>query len=439
MTQFEPTASRERLHVLDVLRGVALLGILMMNIPYFAMPFAAYANLNLWGGSDGANLWGFLVQWTLFEGKMRAIFSLLFGVGIILFIQHASARRDSVAVGDLFARRMLWLLLFGVLHAWFIWYGDILYPYALVGLMLFAWRTMRPKTLFTIAAAGIVLLAAGAFGFGFSLREQREAALAAQAVEAKGGTLTDEQQEAKESWEEIRKQNLPTRAEMQKEIDAYRGGYASAMEQRASVVSKFHFLPVYFPVFFDFAAMMLIGMAFYKLGIIQGERPVGFYARFAAVGYAIGLPLEAASAGMMYAWNFDLAGNAFASAPHQIGRVAVALAHVAVVIVAVQRGWLTALTDRLASVGRMAFSNYISHSVICSLIFYSPGLALMGQVQRYQLYYFVAGIWAFNLLWSHWWLTRYHFGPLEWCWRSLTYWQRQPMRRAPPAPAPVSV
>jgi uncharacterized protein len=102
---------------LDVLRGAALLGILMMNIPYFGMPAAAYAQLNAWGGNDGANLWAFFLQWTLFEGTMRALFSLLFGAGIYLFIEHATARRDNVAVGDLFVRRVLWLLLFGILHA----------------------------------------------------------------------------------------------------------------------------------------------------------------------------------------------------------------------------------------------------------------------------------------------------------------------------------
>ena len=440
MTVYQPVSARERVHLLDVLRGCALLGILLMNIPYFAMPMAAYANLNLYGGgSEGANLWTVLLQWTLFEGKMRALFSLLFGAGIVLFIERATARRDSVAAADLFARRMLWLLLFGVIHAWFIWYGDILYPYAVCGLLIFAWRTLPPRTLFNIAAGFVLFLSLAMVGDGFNKRERRAAAMEAQAIEAKGGMLTEEQVEAKEAWEEMRTQGVPTAAEMQEEIDAYRGGYASAMEHRATVVTKWHFIPVYFPVLFDFAAMMLIGMAFYKLGILQGDRPIEFYRRMALVGYAIGLPLSAASAYLMYAWDFDLAGNAFASAPLQLGRVPTALAHFAVIAVVVKRGLLRPLTGRLAAVGQMAFSNYIAHSVICSLLFYSPGLALMGQVPRYQLYYFVLAIWAFNLLWSPWWLARYHFGPLEWCWRSLTYWQRQPMRRAPgPTPA-VSV
>jgi uncharacterized protein len=196
---------------------------------------------------------------------------------------------------------------------------------------------------------------------------------------------------------------------------------------------------LYFPVFIDFWALMLIGMGLYKLGILQGSRPLEFYARMAVIGSGIGLPLNAASAYLMYRWNFDFVGNQFANTPHQLARVATVLAHVALINIVVKRGWLTGLTDRLAAVGQMAFSNYISHSIICSVVFYSPGLALMGQVQRYQLYFVVAGIWTFNLLWSPWWLARYRFGPLEWCWRSLTYWRKQPMRRVAAAALPVGI
>lgn len=439
MTEFEPVSTRERLRTLDVLRGCALLGILLMNIPYFGMPFTAYMRLNDWGGNDGANLWTFLVQWVLFDGKMRALFSILFGAGIILFIDRAAARRDSVAVGDLFVRRMLWLLLFGFIHAWFIWYGDILYPYAVCGLLIFPLRTLAPRHLFAAAAAGLLLLTVGIVGDSFSKQEQRQAAVEAMRTEARGLTLTEKQVEAKRTWTEVLKQQAPSRAEMQKEVDAYRSGYAGAMRQRAKVNRKWHFVPVYFPLFFDFWSLMLIGMGLYKLGILQGERSSDFYVRMATIGYGLGLTVNTVSAYLMYTWNFDLVGNQFANTPYQFGRVATVLGHISLIILVLKHGWLEPLTNRLAAVGQMAFSNYISHSVICSLIFYSPGFALMGQLQRYQLYFVVFGIWAFNLLWSPWWLARYRFGPLEWCWRSLTYWQRQPMRRDAVVLLPISI
>lgn len=440
MSEFAPVSPAERLRNLDVLRGCALLGILMMNIPYFAMPFAAYANLHLAGGpAEGANLWSFFVQWTLFEGKMRALFSILFGAGIVLFMQHAAARRDSADVGDLFARRMLWLLLFGAVHAWFIWYGDILYPYAICGLLIFPFRAMSPRRLFATAGVALTLLTLMIAGDGFNKRSQREEGTAALAAEARGETLNAEQRDAKETWQELLEENAPPPEELEKEIDGYRSGYVGALKQRAAVVLKWHFVPVYFPSLFDMWALMLIGMGLFKTGVLQGGRPIGFYRRTALIGYAIGLPLNAASAYLMYAWNFDFVGNAFANIPYQFGRVATVLGHLSLITIVLERGWLAWLTDRVAAVGRMAFSNYIAQSVICSAIFYSPGLALMGQVQRYQLYFFVLGIWAFNLLWSQWWLQRFRFGPLEWCWRSLVYWQRQPMRRTAAAAAPAAI
>jgi uncharacterized protein len=192
-------------------------------------------------------------------------------------------------------------------------------------------------------------------------------------------------------------------------------------------------VPVYFPGGPDIWALMLIGMALYKLGVLQGQRSPGFYVRMAAISYVIGIPLNTLSTYGMIASNFDLVAGVFWNAPYQIGRVSVALGHAAVLILLVKHARLTWLTDRLAAVGQMAFSNYISHSIIYALVFYAPGLRMMGQLQRYQLYAFVLGIWILNLVWSPIWLRYFHFGPLEWCWRSLTYWQRQPMRRRTPA------
>jgi len=124
-TRFDPVSSDERLRTLDVLRGAALLGIVLMNVVFTGLPFAAYANPNLWGGNDPLNVGVFAVQWVLFDGKMRALFSMMFGAGIVLFMERALARENSVRPADLLTRRMLWLMLFGALHGWLIWAGDI--------------------------------------------------------------------------------------------------------------------------------------------------------------------------------------------------------------------------------------------------------------------------------------------------------------------------
>jgi uncharacterized protein len=430
-TGYTPTAAFERIRTLDVVRGTALLGILLMNILTFGMPLKAYANLNLWGGRDGLDLWTFVVQWIFFEGKMRALFSMMFGAGIAIFLQRAIAREDRAGAADLFVRRMSWLMLFGILHAWLIWYGDIIYAYGVCGVFLFPYRTMRPRSLCIVAAAGLLFATAMLAGDGYSKYSKRAAAMQARALEAAGQTLTTEQRDAKTAWDETWNEVMPPRSELQEEVDGYRSGYVGAIKERAEVVVMWHFIPVYFPVLADFWAMMLLGMALYKLGVLQGERPPGFYVTMAAVGYAIAVPVNAASTWFMVAYDFDPVASAVANVPHQLGRVAMALAHMAVIVIVVQRGWLRRLTDRLAAVGQTALTNYIGTSVLCSVIFYKPGFALMGQLQRHELYYVVAVVWVVNLAWSKWWLTRYQFGPLEWCWRSLTYWRRQPMRRSP--------
>lgn len=157
-TAFEPIPPQERLRTLDVLRGAALLGILLMNILVFGLPTGAYANPRVWGGNDAINLWTLAIHWVLFEGKMRALFSIMFGVGIVIFMERALARENSVKAADLYVRRMLWLMTFGAVHAWLIWHGDILYAYALCGLLIFPVRNASPKALFVTAAVALVLM-----------------------------------------------------------------------------------------------------------------------------------------------------------------------------------------------------------------------------------------------------------------------------------------
>jgi uncharacterized protein len=434
---FEPVSSDARLRTLDVLRGTALLGIALMNIVFSGLPMAAYSNPNVWGGNDPLNLGVLAVQWILFDGKMRALFSMMFGAGIVLFMERALARENSVRAADLLTRRMLWLMLFGALHGWLIWAGDILYAYGLFGLLVVPMRNVSPRKLLITAGVFLVLLSLAVVGFGFRQRSTRNAAMAARAVEAQGRALTKEQQDEKKEWDEAYNQALPSREKLQEEVDNYRKGYGGVMTQRVPVMRQLNFAPVYFPGGVDIWALMLIGMALFKLGVLQGERSSGFYTRLAIAGYAFGIPLNSMSTWGMFSSNFDIVATTFWNVPYEIGRVAVALGHASLIILLAKGAWMKWLTDRLAAVGQMAFSNYISHSIIYALVFYAPGLRLFGQLQRYQLYYIVLGMWLLSLAVSPIWLRHFRFGPLEWCWRSLTYWKRQPMRQRSGVPADV--
>jgi len=385
-TSYAPVATQDRLFTLDVLRGAALLGILLMNIVNFGLPRAAYQNPDLWGGNEAPNLAAFAIHWIFFEGKMRGLFSAMFGAGMVIFMERAAARDNSVRAADLYCRRMLWLMAFGIVHSWLIWSGDILYSYALCGLLLFPLRNLSPKALFITGGAALLAWQVFISANGFLMLSTRNAAVAARAEEAAGRTLTKEQQEARKAWD--------------------------------------------LPLYGDVWGMMLIGMGLYKLGVLQGTRSRLFYLRMALIGYGIGVPLNAFTTYAMISSHYEIITIYMANMPHQLGRASVALGHAAVLLLLAREIRWRWLTNPLAAVGQTALSNYIATSIICALIFFTPGLGLIGQLQRYQLYFVVAGVWIFNLAWSPWWLRRYFFGPLEWCWRSLTYWRRQPLRRS---------
>ena len=385
-TSYAPVATQDRLFTLDVLRGAALLGILLMNIVNFGLPRAAYQNPDLWGGNEAPNLAAFAIHWIFFEGKMRGLFSAMFGAGMVIFMERAAARDNSVRAADLYCRRMLWLMAFGIVHSWLIWSGDILYSYALCGLLLFPLRNLSPKALFITGGAALLAWQVFISANGFLMLSTRNAAVAARAEEAAGRTLTKEQQEARKAWD--------------------------------------------LPLYGDVWGMMLIGMGLYKLGVLQGTRSRLFYLRMALIGYGIGVPLNAFTTYAMISSHYEIITIYMANMPHQLGRASVALGHAAVLLLLAREIRWRWLTSPLAAVGQTALSNYIATSIICALIFFTPGLGLIGQLQRYQLYFVVAGVWIFNLAGSPWWLRSYFFGPLEWCWRSLTYWRRQAMRRS---------
>jgi uncharacterized protein len=176
--------------------------------------------------------------------------------------------------------------------------------------------------------------------------------------------------------------------------------------------------------------MMLVGIAFAKSGVLSAGRSFAFYARMLIGGYAIGLPIGTVAAWLAYKQNFEPLQTVLVFSTYQSARVAMTLGHTAALLLICKAGWFSGLQRRLAAVGQMALSNYIAHSLIYGVVFYGYGFDLFGQLQRYQLYYVVLGMWIFSLIVSPLWLARYRFGPLEWCWRSLTYWKRQPMRIA---------
>ena len=428
-SQLVPVRETERINSLDVIRGVSLLGILLMNIVMMGLPDEAYADPAVIGGATGWNLWAWCIASMGFEGAMRAIFSMLFGAGVLLFTGRDEEKAGGISVADAWYRRTIWLFVFGMIHAYILlWPGDILYSYGLMGMFLFPFRKVAPGKLF---AVGMALLLAGAAAYlteNIHTLDLHAKAMAAEQAKTKGETLGKDFQTAIDDWNEKIEEKKSSPEKLQEVISNVQGGYFSAMKQKAGNTflyeSTFHYRYDYF----DILSMMLIGMALFKWRILQAERSARFYVAMVIVGYAIGLAVNWRETRMIMEQGFSVVSFYRANVTYDLGRIAMTGGHIGLMMLICKLGLLRRLTRRLAAVGRMALTNYISHTIFTTVFF--VGFAQYGKWERHQLYFLVLSIWLFQLITSPVWLQHFHFGPLEWLWRSLTYLKKQPFRRS---------
>ena len=423
-----PVEARDRFASLDRLRGVAILGILVMNIYGFAMPFAAYMNPLRMGGTEAYNIGTWILTHILFDQKFMSIFAMLFGAGIVLMAERAESRHARPA--RFFYRRQFWLVVIGALHGYLIWLGDILFAYALIGMLVYTLRKRRPRTLIIVACVILPLPLLFNFGNAIQMEQMMQEVAEIEAVQATGEELDEEQQQLLDDWEQQRVFMFPTDEDLRDEVAVHRGSYADIVRFRAPIVAMMQVFMVLIYGLWRISALMMIGMAMMKLGILTGERSADFYRNMMLAGYIAGLPLTVFSAFDLYAHQFDqLYAMRFGGIANYFGSVLVALGHIGLVMWLTRRGVLSRLLDRFAAVGRMALSDSLAHSLILTTVFYGYGLGLYGSVPRAWQMAFVAAVIFLQLAWSKWWLERYRFGPAEWAWRSLTYGKLQPMKQ----------
>lgn len=428
----EPITQAQRIPSIDVLRGVALLGILAMNVMTFAMPMAAYMNPTVFTDYSGTNRVTYWVVHTVFDMKMMGLFSMLFGAGVVIWSRKAESPEEARRLRWLWLRRMWWLLVIGMVHAWLIWEGDILVSYAVCGILVLWWLRRLPARWLLVAAGGFfavhLLLNLGfAYNTWFLFSDAQDAVAQRQHLVEAGRFTAEElaaQQEAMRAFSE------PTQEQIAEEIGQLRGSWMEVFRARAAFTAAMQvmYLPMF--VFWRATSMMLLGAALTKMGVLTGERSERAYARLAFVGYGLGLPLLVAGIAYNEIHEFDQVSFAF---PGQwfnlIGAVPMMLGHAGLILWIVKMGYLSSLASALARVGQMAFTNYLMQSVLCSLIFYGWALGFAGEFGRLGQELIVIVVWAVETLWSVAWLSKHRFGPAEWLWRSLTYWELQPMRR----------
>ncbi len=428
-----PVQERQRIRSIDVLRGVAVLGILPMNIPFFALSNFGFVNPSITGGFEGRNFWTWYLGHLVFELKMMAIFSMLFGAGLVLISDRAAAKGRSPA--GIYYRRVMWLLLIGLIHAYGFWWGDILVIYALCGFLLYPLRRIPARWLVLIGIVVNLTAVPVQFGQGAWFEFMRDQAALADGAVARGEEPTEFQQGMKEGWEDIAKDFVGTPEALEEERKRYVEGGWDLFVSRAKENVFFQTFGFFFFGLWRPGGMMILGMGLMKLGIFSAARSNRFYGIGAVLGYVIGLPIVWLGAERNPAHAFDMI-YMFKEGFHYnyIGSMFAAFAHVCVVMLICKNGALPRTSGLLADVGRMPLTNYLMQTLICTTVFYGYGLALWGRFDRFELLAFVLGIWVLLVLLSRWWMARFRFGPAEWLWRSLSYWSLQPMRHAAPAP-----
>ncbi|MGD2086509.1 MAG: DUF418 domain-containing protein [Candidatus Aminicenantes bacterium] len=405
-----PTAPSQRIVSIDVLRGFALLGILASNIQAFAMIYAVIGNPTVFGDFTGGNYVVAMLTRVLVQGKFYPLFSMLFGAGVYLMAKKIEAKGGKPEAQHL--RRMIWLIAIAWLHIFLFWAGDILFIYGLSGLAAFLFRKLSPRILLII---GLILVFIPVFQSA-----ERQASLSLK---------TPEQLAA------ISSSRRPNQEAIDKGIAYYQGNWTALMSARVKYRwSGFRQIGTLYELGM-YTGWMLLGMALFKFGILTANVSKRVLWLFLILGLGIGVPFR------FYHWicnslhNWDLW---FLPTPswfiywETILRTAVyfliPLGYIGGIMLICRNRRLGRLTARLAAVGRMALTNYLMHSAICSFIFFGYGLGLFGKVDRMGQLLVVLLIWVFQLWFSPLWLKHFRFGPMEWLWRSLTYWKMQPMR-----------
>jgi uncharacterized protein len=412
-----------RIASLDIVRGVAVMGILAMNIVAFAMPFQAYMNPLAFGAEGPADIASWAFNFVFVDGKMRGLFSFLFGASMLLVIERAEAAGRSGAA--IHYARMAWLLVFGLIHFYFIWYGDILAGYAQVGLIAFFFRRRSTRALIRwgVGLVAVQLLVfAGLAGGSFYL--QTQAALPGAAAEVV------------QEWQGLQAElGAPTASALSEKLALFTGPYRGIVAHQLEGWAE----PFVGTLMFGWEtlAYFLFGMAALKSGFLRGEWDDARYRRTALIGFAVAVPVYVVLGWIAYQGRFEvpimLATVMAATVPF---RPLMVVATAALVILLTRRGG--ALVERIAAAGRAAFTNYLGTSIVMTALFYGWGLGMYGTFSRIELWIVVFAMWALMLLWSKPWLERFQYGPLEWLWRSLSRFEPQPMRRRPqPAAAAV--
>lgn len=410
--EFAPVLPTERIAVLDVLRGFALLGIALMNIEFFTRPLQGMM-LGLDPALSGID---YVVGWSIaafVQGKFWTLFSLLFGMGFAVMLERADGLRADPDFARIYARRLLVLLLIGFAHATLIWAGDILVPYAIGGFLLLLLFRNTPVS--QLWKWGLAL-----YFVPVLLLWLIVGALAAANLDP--SAATDVANELAESSRDMREWYAAA------EI-AYRdGGYIDVVRQRfQDALMQYGWMPMIVP---SVVGMFLLGAWFIRAGVMRAPQAhAALFHRLLWLGGVFGTVLVVIAMQNMEGTDMAVPTVALAVGTTwmSLGSLLLCLAYTSALVL-LTVGPLPVLRDWLGPIGRMALTNYLLQSMAFSTLFYGYGFGLWGQVPRAQQVLLVLAFFVVQMLLSRWWMARFRYGPVEWVWRALTYGKAPTMR-----------
>jgi uncharacterized protein len=424
-----PVKQSERIALLDSLRGIAILGILLVNIRGFGLPYPAIIDPAVNSDTTGKNFYAWFINEWLIDGSFRALLSMLFGAGMLLFLDRGGTQK--IKGPELFFRRQFWLFLFGLVNIYlFLWFWDILYMYAVCGMILFAFRKLPVTKLFV--AAAICLLMTDILDT-VELYSQKVIIHKGETILQAGTGNTPDQSEAVEEYNLLMKKiSLVSKQKQAEEAKENTTGKLASLydlhRQKSVDIQTSGFFTFYF---WDILLFMFLGIAFYKLGILTGKASARFYWILTLSAFGIGLLLSWFRLKPILANNFDeyqVIKNT-AVRFYETARSFRSLGFLGLIMLLYKSGVFGRFFRLLQPVGQMALSNYLIQSIVCGLFFYGIGFGMFGKLDRTELYYVVLIVWLLQIIFSHVWLRYFLYGPFEWAWRSLTYWKKQPFRK----------
>ena len=410
----------KRIESIDVLRGFALLGILIMNISSFAMPSMAYFSPVVYD-INPLNHIIYSITHIIADQKFMAIFSMLFGASTILFINSVKKREKSPLL--LFYSRNFWLLILGWIHSTYLWYGDILFIYALCAFLLFFYKNITPKKQFILGCLIYLIPTFSNYaGYEYVIDDLDQA----------------EKDVIIQHWN-------PSNDVLQQEIDAYRGSYKEQVQYRAQMWSSSEYnegnsiggigagiigLSLILDLFCRSFGMMLIGMACFSWGVFSNTLTKAFYKKLVIYGFGIGLPLSMIGLFFTYSFDWDWKYIQFLGrSPNNIATPLIAFGYIGIIMLWIRKGSFINLQEKLRTIGKTALTAYLIQTVIATFIFYGIGLGLFGYVNRAYQLVIMFFIWFVLLKLCPMWVSKYHYGPVEWIWRILTHMKLIPLLR----------